>query len=268
MENYFSVPQSALLKETVCSFWQVHRPNKLAVIETIIPKGITEIIFSFETAKIQAQIKNQQITVPRCFVQGFNSCPVHLHLENRQIFFGVVLHPSAVKHIIKVPAVEFVNRVIDLTLIDNSYYNLWQNLGEQKSFSDRVSFFTNWLIKKIPVLTEREKAFDGFLNHHSNTSLTVSDLTKKFCYSSKQLSRKLYELTGMNTEQTLLYKKYLQSIQLIHQSDLSLTEIAYNCQFSDQSHFIKTFKSLTLLTPKEYRLMKSFVVGHILENVY
>lgn len=267
MENYFTIPQSALLKETVCSFWQVHRLNNLAVNETIIPKGIIEIIFSFETPKIYAQINNQAITVPRCFVQGFHSCPVYLHLSDRQTFFGVVLHPSSAKYFFKIPPFEFINCAIDLTLIDDSFYNLWHYLGEQKNFNDRVSAFTNWLIKRLPVLTDREQAFNNFLNKHSNTSLTVSDLAVKFCYSSKQLSRKLYELTGMNTEQILLYKKYLQSIHLMHNSELSLTEIAYNCQFFDQSHFIKTFKSLTLLTPKEYRQRKSYIVGHILENV-
>lgn len=267
MENNFSIPKSALLKEIVYSFWQVHRPNNLPMNETIIPKGIIEIIFSFETQKIHGQINNKQISVPRCFVHGHNSCPVHLHIADQQTFFGVILHPTAVKHILKIPPVEFVNCIIDLTIIDVSFYKLWHNLGEQKNFNNRVSFFTNWLINRLPVLTDREKAFNYFLNNHSNTSLTVSELTKRFCYSSKQLTRKLYEITGMNTEQTLLYKKYLHSIHLIHNSELSLTEIAYICQFYDQSHFIKTFRSLTLLTPKEYKQGKSNIIGHILENV-
>ena len=200
-------------------------------------------------------------------MQGFHSCPVHLHLADRQTFFGVLLHPSAAKYIFNIPPVEFINCVIDITLIDSSFYTLWHYLGEQKSFSDRVASFTNWLLKRLPQLTDREKAFNSFLNKHTNIHLSVSGIATSFCYSSKQLSRKLYELTGMNTEQTLLYKKYLQSIHLMHTSELSLTEIAYNCQFSDQSHFIKTFKSLTWLTPKEYRQRKSGIVGHILENV-
>ncbi|MEJ0101984.1 MAG: helix-turn-helix domain-containing protein [Bacteroidota bacterium] len=38
-------------------------------------------------------------------------------------------------------------------------------------------------------------------------------------------------------------------LDLIQHSTLSLTSIAYNCRFSDQSHFIKTFKSLAQMTP-------------------
>ena len=110
-------------------------------------------------------------------------------------------------------------------------------------------------------------AFDSFLQGHTSSPLSVPQLAKQFCYSSKQLSRKLYELAGMNTEQVLLYKKYLQAVHLMHTSQLSLTEIAYSCHFSDQSHFIKTFKTLSHLTPNEYRQSKSNVPAHIFQNV-
>lgn len=268
MENDFYIPQLPLIKDTVCAFWQVHRHNNPSLNETIIPKGVVEIIFNFEATNLYARIIQQSLTIPRCFIQGFHTCPMQLHLTDSQTFFGVVLHPTAVKYIFHFHPVEFTNCVIDLTLVDTSFYGLWHRLGEQNNFNDRVTVFTEWLFNRLPQLTEREKAFNNFLNTHSDIHLAVSEVANRFCYSSKQLSRKLYELTGLNTEQTLLYKKYLQAIHLMHYSELSLTEIAYSCQFFDQSHFIKTFKSLSQITPKEYRQNKSNVKGHIFENVH
>jgi AraC-like DNA-binding protein len=264
MENNFIIPQSVLLKDTVRSFWQLHRLNHPGVSETIIPKGVVEMIFSFETPTLNARINNQTLTVPRCFVQGFHTCPVRMHLADRQTFFGVTLHPAAVKYMLNIPPVEFINCVTDLTLIDASFYTLWHNLGEQ-NFNGRVHIFINWLLKRLPQLTDREKALDHFLTLHTLIHPPVSGIAAQLCYSPRQLSRKLYELTGMNTEKALLYKKYLQSVHLMHVSDLSLTKIAYSCQFSDQSHFIKTFKWLTQLTPKAYRKRKSSIAGHIVE---
>ena len=86
-------------------------------------------------------------------------------------------------------------------------------------------------------------------------------------YSPRQLSRKLTEATGMNTEEILLYKKYLHALDLIHQSDLSLTQIAYQSQFSDQSHFIRSFKTYSGMTPGVYKASKGFMKGHFYENV-
>jgi AraC-like DNA-binding protein len=266
MENYFTIPKSAPVKDAIRFFWQVNRRSAF-LEETIIPKGIVEIIFNFENTELHAQINAHALSVPKCFVQGFHTCPVQLRINDKQTFFGVVLHPAAARYIFRFVPAEFANCVIDLTLLDASFNSLWHHLAEQKTFDERVNIFTDWIKDRMPVLTNREKAINNFLSEHKNTSLSVTEAAELFCYSSRQLSRKLSELTGLNTEQTLLYKKYLHAIHLMHHSQLSLTRIAYSCHFSDQAHFIKTFKSLTLLTPREYRHKKSDIVGHVLENV-
>jgi AraC family transcriptional regulator len=47
--------------------------------------------------------------------------------------------------------------------------------------------------------------------------------------------------------------KVQKSIALIKNSELPLTEIAYLCGFSDQSHFTKVFKETLGFLPKEFR---------------
>ncbi len=47
--------------------------------------------------------------------------------------------------------------------------------------------------------------------------------------------------------------KIEKSINLIKNSNKSLSEIAYNCNFSDQSHFIRNFKTHTGFLPKDFR---------------
>ena len=47
--------------------------------------------------------------------------------------------------------------------------------------------------------------------------------------------------------------KIENSIDLIKNTSLSLSEIAFYCGFTDQSHFIRNFKQLTGFLPKDYR---------------
>ncbi|NJN41823.1 MAG: helix-turn-helix transcriptional regulator [Flammeovirgaceae bacterium] len=183
------------------------------------------------------------------------------------MLFGVVLHTAATKHIMDIPAGEFAKDCIDLTEVDTSFYSLWHHLAEKKSFQERTDLFSDWLIKRLPCMTTREQALNELLTLKTNKTLSVPNISEWLCYSPRHLSRKFYELTGMNTQQTLLYLKYLKAINLIHYSDLSLTHIAHACEFSDQSHFNKTFKSFTTLSPKKYRNRKSKIVGHYFENV-
>jgi AraC family transcriptional regulator len=44
-----------------------------------------------------------------------------------------------------------------------------------------------------------------------------------------------------------------KALSLIRQPDRSLTDIAYECGFSDQSHFTRTFKAFTGMLPGQYR---------------
>ena len=51
------------------------------------------------------------------------------------------------------------------------------------------------------------------------------------------------------------YRRHLKvekALQLIRTSRFSLTEIAYECGFYDQSHFTRTFKSITGFLPRNY----------------
>jgi AraC-like DNA-binding protein len=192
---------------------------------------------------------------------------VQIQLPKQQKFFGVQLRPLAVKKLFGIPACEFSNMVVDLTLLDAGFHSLWHQLAEQKSFDESVNVFSNWMEQKLPDLQPREKMVNDFLQTVDRHDLSVTELASSLCYSPRQLSRKMTEATGMNTEEILLYKKYLHAVHLIHHTDLSLTKIAYQSNFSDQSHFIKSFKSYTNRTPGEYKVSKSYVKGHIYENV-
>jgi AraC family transcriptional regulator len=44
-----------------------------------------------------------------------------------------------------------------------------------------------------------------------------------------------------------------KALLMLHRSTLTLTQIAFQCGFADQSHFIRIFKQLTGFLPKEYR---------------
>ena len=267
MESNFSIPQTPYLTNTVCSFWQTKRKTGFQT-EIIIPKGIVEIIFNFsDQYTIHAQFGEKQYLLPKCFINGFNTRPVQIQLPCHQFFFGIRFHPAAIKYIFGVAAGEFANHSVDLTLIDPSIHSVWHQLAEQDSFDDKVSLITKWLLPRIYKSTHQDLMLNYFLNTTQQEIPSVRELSKIVCYSPRQLTRKLNELTGMNTEEILLYKRYLQSLDLIQHSKLSLTGIAYSCRFSDQSHFIKTFKSLALMTPGEYRKSKGAIPGHIYQDV-
>jgi len=263
----FYVPSEEPCRDYVQFIWQVRRKNQFQK-EIIVPKGIVEIIFNFSTEmKFKADLYGSEFFIPRCFVQGYHTGPIHLHLPESHFLFGVVLNTAGAKQILGLPPGELVQQCIDLTLVESSFDRLWHHLAEIESFQERTMVFTNWIMSRLSALSNRDHAFNALFSLSANRKLSVPSISNWLCYSPRQLSRKFYQLTGMNAEQTLLYLKYLKAKRLIHTSDLSLSQIAYSSGFSDQSHCIKTFKIFTQLSPKEYRKIKSEFNGHYFENV-
>lgn len=188
-----------------------------------------------------------------------------MQLPKKHVFFGIVFHPQAIKRIFKIPASAFSDSTVDLAMIAPSFNSLWHQLAEQTDFNSRVNVFLGWVKRNAIEWQPQEQMVNDFLFKHDQSDLSVSRLANSLCYSPRHLSRKLFDATGMNTEELLLYKKYLHALQLLHNTDLSLTAIAYQSRFSDQSHFIRSFKTYTTMTPGAYKRRKGYVMGHIFE---
>ncbi len=209
----------------------------------------------------------KQFRLPNCFINGFNRVPLQLQLPKHLMLFGIQLQPLAVKKLLGIPAGEFSDTIVDMDLLDSSFHSLWHQLAGQTHFDNRISVLTGWIEKKLPDWQPQEKMINHFLSGTDQHDVSVTEIARSLCYSPRQLSRKMSEATGMNTEEILLYKKYLHAMDLIHYTNLSLTQIAYQSHFSDQSHFIKSFKTYSGMTPGIYKANKSFMKGHLYENV-
>jgi AraC-like DNA-binding protein len=58
--------------------------------------------------------------------------------------------------------------------------------------------------------------------------------------------------TGLTPKLYTKINRFQNSLQLVGRKDATLTSIAYDCGYFDQSHFIREFKSFTGITPSVY----------------
>jgi len=117
----------------ITAAWQVEGMTAFQQ-EKIIPKGVVEIIFNFSEGKqAGANINNKHFSIPACFINGLNTLPIKVGLPEKQLYFGVQLQPLAVKKLLGIPAGEFADSIIDLTLIDSTYLSLWQQPSGPRS---------------------------------------------------------------------------------------------------------------------------------------
>lgn len=91
------------------------------------------------------------------------------------------------------------------------------------------------------------------LNDQFSDNLTLEYLSKALNIHPVHLSREFSKYFNSSLGQYIRKLKVQKSLQLISEKKLDLTSIAFECGFSDQSHFTRCFKEINGINPSEYR---------------
>lgn len=92
-----------------------------------------------------------------------------------------------------------------------------------------------------------------FIENHYFENITLKDIADHVKLSSFYFSRLFRKQLNTSPHQYLINCRVNNAKKLLHNSDLSVSEIAYTCGFNSVSHFVTTFKKQTEFTPKKYK---------------
>lgn len=91
------------------------------------------------------------------------------------------------------------------------------------------------------------------LNDRWDEQLSLAELSQTLNIHPVTISKCFTKYFGCTYGEYMRRLRINKSIDLIKNSNLSLTEIAVRCGFFDQSHFTRNFKALTGFLPKEFQ---------------
>jgi AraC-like DNA-binding protein len=84
------------------------------------------------------------------------------------------------------------------------------------------------------------------------SDLTIDELAKEANLSKFHFQRKFKKEFGLTIGQLKQQEKTIKAKNLLEKGNQS-TDVAYELGFFDQSHFIKYFKKMWAVTPKNYK---------------
>ena len=120
----------------------------------------------------------------------------------------------------------------------------------------------------IPVVTDRfpKSASDGhraepveiwkarnFIEKHSAEELSLSKVAKVVNVSANHLSEKFKQVTGVNFVEYIAWTRFEKARDLLRNSDLRISEIAFAVGFQSLSQFNRVFKKFSEESPTRYR---------------
>ena len=111
------------------------------------------------------------------------------------------------------------------------------------------------LVENVSGFTSKEieKAF-YYIDKNMSESVKIENLAEEFGISKFNFIKRFKSSTNVTPHQFIIRKKLERSKNLLKEGSLSLTDITYMLNFSDQSHFSNSFKKMYGMTPREFRM--------------
>ncbi|GGE23187.1 MULTISPECIES: helix-turn-helix domain-containing protein [Sphingobacterium] len=136
------------------------------------------------------------------------------------------------------------------------------NIYKELNYRDKESFIAvESLINSLDLGPQKKLVSNQFpdwvyivkdyIKDHWNKQISLDELSK-LCSVHKVTISKYFEKYAGST--VLLYQRkirMIRALELMYISGYSLTEIAFLCGFSDQSHFTRYFRQMIGFLPKE-----------------
>lgn|GEM_PF-4631736 len=91
-----------------------------------------------------------------------------------------------------------------------------------------------------------------FMERHIGDDVSLDDIARAACVSRSHFTRQFRVSMGASPMYYLLYMRIERAKTLLAQNDQSICSIALSLGFFDQSHFSRTFRRITGVSPSEF----------------
>ena len=92
-----------------------------------------------------------------------------------------------------------------------------------------------------------------YIDANPHISISIEELADLACLSVSRFKQKFKDYVGVPPYEYMIRKKIELSQDMLRFTDMLITQIAVELDFSSSQHFSKVFKKFTCMTPGEYR---------------
>jgi len=255
--DYKTFLPGSLLSPFVKCFWSLEAPPSPSVEKQIIvPDGCMEMIIHYGDPYIQFLTNEKTIVQPRSFVFGQITSPLVIAPTGSSGIVATRFLPDGFVPFSSFATNAMTNRAVPLQeLFGTEGTKLEKNVVAAVTTEERITIMEYFLTRRLSTAestnTLAKETFNLLM--HSKGQISVEALVTRLNTSPRQLERKLSSVIGLSPKQLSKIIRLQSTLKLMEKQQFtSLTELAHECGYFDQAHFIKDFKEFTGVSPKQF----------------
>lgn len=245
------------LEDFVKCYWTLESSlENTPTRNTIVPDGTVKLIFHYGDLYWHHPKSGKSFLQPRCFLIGQLTKPYIVEPAGETGTFVIRFNPNGFSPFTNIPIKEMENKPIALKeLFGEKGKKLEQEILDAKNTSQRINIAEKFLLE----LLKSKEVKDRIVNSTIETivkykgQLSVNELSNQASLSRRILARKFSSNVGLSPKQLSKIVRLQATLKSLLQNEkTNLTDLTYENEYFDQSHFIKDFKEFTGITPKEF----------------
>ncbi|MGN6395721.1 MAG: helix-turn-helix domain-containing protein [Mucilaginibacter sp.] len=254
--KYYTIQPPVALQPYVRCFWVLEHefaPGEESYIYRSVADGCVEMVFHYQSAFNELVFEGAAQT----WLSGMHfQSQKYRRFETRQSFgiFGAYIYPFAVPMLFNVASDATSNEMLSLDIfLGPEGSELEEKMMLAGCNHKRAEILSEWLQKRLVTIKNKDVTIAAAIKHviHSAEIRTVEQLASCFNMSERQFNRKFKEYAGFSPK---MYMRLTRLNKAIKQQVASkpLGQVAYECGYYDQSHFIHEVKEFTGYHPSFY----------------
>lgn len=263
---------SDILKPFIKHYFVFESNSNIEFEDTVYPSGDMEMIFNLGEGVWESLVENEFFQTPQIELWGQLTRPLAIKSKGRHTMLGIRFLTHSAAYFLNDEIGMFNNQVSDLgDIVGRPVKILHSQLLETTRMSRRIELIEKFLLERLADAEKKKfrinKVADILTSIKMNPDENnISDIASRHNITTRYLHKLIYQHTGLSPKSFNKINRFQLSLALLAKKDQSLTSVAYDCGYFDQSHFIRDFRSFTGITPSEY-LENKFSISQAIMQV-
>ena len=221
------------------------------------PSGFCSIVFNAGDDYILKNKKYNRLKVPRQFVAGQSIYSYSLCFDGVINLCGIVFKPAALATLFDLPTYEYTEERIPLESIfrKNSVDDLAAQLAAAPEAITKVKLLESFVFDAYNIQKPQPDYIDNAANLiiEKNGMVDVGEIMENVFMSRRNFERKFFKKVGLSPKYYARLRRMGYILNMIAgKKKVDWGALFSECEFYDQSHFIKDFLEFTGRTPQQY----------------
>ena len=247
-------PKSDFLKKYIKAFYIIEQKEDKINDFLIFPSIYPNLSFSkFTKTEIKDNLiitKRIQEPIFETFLISNNNKPLHNKYIGEIYELSISFKPLAINYFLQDNLKFYVQSNNNFKNLNDEFENSISKFLDFKKPKDTVKVIENYLISLYHPMNV--SFLDNVISDMllSKGNFEINELTKKYNISRQTLNTYFQKYLCRSAIEAKKVIRFRAASEFFFQD--TLTELSYEKNYFDQSHFIKDFKSLTGFTPKQF----------------